>query len=81
MLATLKDKALATKERLIAQGRDQIRERAIEQTKKRLALKGRSSAEFTQEELEAIVAEEESKLIEKLKKGSLVALLVFFGIQ
>ena len=75
------ERVVLTKERVLARGRKKIREVAIENAKKRIALSSRTAKSLTSEEREAIVAEEEFKLKEKLKQGSLVALLVFFGLH
>ena len=74
-------KLLAAKERLIANGRDRLRDQAIANAAKQMALNGRNPASYAEDEREAIVAEEELKLIERLKKGSLVAIAVALGVH
>ena len=81
MFSALKDRALSAKEGLIAQYRGRIREAAIKNTKQRIALQGQSPQALSEQDLEAILAEEERKLRERLTKGSLVALLVFLGLH
>ncbi len=60
--------------------RHKLREKAIRKAKARIALSNRDISECTQEELEAIVFEEEEKLIEHIKTLSIGALLIFLGI-
>ena len=68
-------------ERLIHKGRQRLRDRAIVNAKKRIALAGRAPDSFTEGELEGVVREEEVKLIERLKKGSLVSIAIALGIH
>ena len=70
-----------TAERLINKGRQRLRDRAIVNAKKRIALAGRTPDSFTEGELETVVREEEVKLIERLKKGSLVSIAIALGIH
>lgn len=81
MLARLKRNSRTAKERLVATTRGRIRDAAIKNARKRLALNGVNPRSLSEEELESFVAEEESKLIERLKKGSLLAALVVAGVQ
>ena len=81
MFGKLTKDALGARDRLMAMARDKIRKRAGANTRKRLALAGKSQDDFTEDELEAILAEEESKVTNNLLKGSLIALLVFLGIN
>ena len=68
-------------ERLIAKGRHRLRDRATVNAQKRIALAGRTPDSFTEDELEAVVREEEVKLIERLKKGSLVSIAIALGVH
>ena len=58
-----------------------IRKRAIEAAKATIILAGRDINELSEEELEIIVAEEERKIIDKIKSMSVVGLLAFFGVS
>ena len=81
MFGKLKSTAVTAKDRLIVGGRRRIRETAIKNAKRRIALSGRSLESFNEDELEVIVAEEEAKFVTKLKTGSLVAVAVALGLQ
>lgn len=67
--------------KLIEKAQGRIREAAINSAKKRLALENLSVDRLSPEELEGLVEEEERKIIENLKKGSLVAVAVALGIH
>ena len=58
-----------------------LRARAIEAAKATIILAGRDINELSEEELEIIVAEEERKLLDRLKGMSIVGILAFFGIS
>ncbi len=58
-----------------------IREKAILATKARLAENHKSFDDFSDEELEAIIADEERKIIDDLKTKSLVAALAILGLD
>ena len=64
-----------TKDKLIAKYRARIREGAINNAKKQLALRGITPAELGPDELEILVHDEELKLRGKLKNYSLAALI------
>tara|TARA_R110001592_G_scaffold303829_1_gene576080 strand:+ start:497 stop:727 length:231 start_codon:yes stop_codon:yes gene_type:complete len=64
-----------TKNRLIAKYRARIREGAISNAKKQLALRGITPSELGPDELEILVHDEEVKLRAKLKNYSLAALI------
>ena len=57
-----------------------IRERAIENAKVTIILAQRDINSFTEEELEIIIADEERKVIDKIKSMSIMGILAFFGI-
>ena len=67
--------------KLVEKAHSRIREAAINNTKKRLALKNLSVDRLSPEELEGLVEDEERKIIENLKKGSLAAVAVALGIH
>ena len=81
MFGKLKTTAVNAKDRLIDGGRHRIRETAIKNAKKRIALSGRALESFDKDELEVIVAEEEAKFVTKLKTGSLAAVAVALGLH
>ncbi len=58
-----------------------IRERAIENAKITILLAQRDINTFSEEELEIIIADEERKVIDKIKSMSFFAILAFFGIS
>ncbi|CAA0080626.1 Uncharacterised protein [Zhongshania aliphaticivorans] len=64
-----------TKNKLITKYRARIREGAISNAKKQLALKGITAGELTPDELEILVYDEELKLRGRLKNYSLAALI------
>ena len=67
--------------KLIEKAQSRIREAAIDNAKKRLALKNLSVDRLSPEELEGLVDDEERKIKENLKKGSLVAVAVALGMH
>jgi len=58
-----------------------IREKAILATKARLVENHKSFDDFSDEELEVIIADEERKIIDDLKTKSLVASLAILGLD
>lgn len=68
------------RDRLIDQSRSKIRERAIQRAKARMALHGKKVTDFDEEGLEAIVKDEEDKIVQQLKKSTLYAVLIFVGL-
>ncbi|PHO09191.1 MULTISPECIES: hypothetical protein [Malaciobacter] len=58
-----------------------IREKAILSTKARLAERNKSFDDYTDEELEIIISDEERKLKDDLKTKSLVAALAILGLD
>ena len=69
------------KDKLIDKYRHKIREKAIVQAKKRIALSGKNVEEFSQDELEFIVLEEEQKIKAGLRNTGIVALLIALGLS
>ncbi len=57
-----------------------IREKAISRTETRLLIAGRRPEDFSEEELEIIVREEEEKLEGQLREKGLLALAAVLGI-
>ena len=69
------------KEELIAKFDDKVREEAIRRTKSKIALQGKSSKYYSEDQLEILVADEEVAYKRELKDKSLLALLAIFGLQ
>ena len=61
--------------------RSRIRERAIIQAKARIALSDRDFEDFTENELEIIVQDEEAKVKRSLKQSAVVAVLIALGLS
>ena len=58
-----------------------VREKAIQKVKKELSLRQKSSTDFTDDEIEALIAEEEKEVMKSHKMGSMQALLILLGIN
>jgi hypothetical protein len=69
------------KEGLVGRYRSKIRERAITQAKARIALSQKKLSDFTEDELEIIVVDEEQKVKNGLKQSAVVALLITLGLS
>jgi|MEHZ01.3.fsa_nt_MEHZ010899803.1_1 hypothetical protein len=67
-------------DKLIAKSSELIRDRAIAQAKAKIAANGKDIANFTEEQLEIIVAEEEYQIKSNIKKSTFMSVLAFFGI-
>jgi len=61
--------------------RSKIRERAITQAKARIALSERQIGDFSEDELEIIVKDEEDKVRRSIKQSAVVALLITLGLS
>ena len=61
--------------------RGKIRERAITQAKARIALSERRFEDFSEDELEVIVKDEEDKVRRSIKQSAVVALLITLGLS
>lgn len=61
--------------------RSKIRERAITQAKARIALSDKKFEDFSEDELEIIVKDEEDKVKRNLKQSAVVALLITLGLS
>ena len=80
MLRAVTDRARRARERLAGEVRSRIRERAIKKAKVRIALHGRKIEDFSEDELEIVVADEEEKVRKQLWFVPLVAVGVVLGI-
>ncbi len=58
-----------------------IRKRAIENAKVTITLAQKDINTFSEDELEIIIADEERKVIDKIKSMSVMGILAFFGIS
>lgn len=58
-----------------------IREKAISRAKTRIIIAGRTPEEFSQEDLEVVVQEEENKLKSDIKSKGLLAVLALLGVS
>jgi hypothetical protein len=58
-----------------------IREKAISRAKTRIIIAGRTPEEFSQEDLEVVVQEEESKIKSDIKSKGLLAVLALLGVS
>lgn len=58
-----------------------LREKAIEQAKAKIALSGKNSADFSQDELEILVKDEEEKIKTRFKNTLGLGLIAFLGLS
>ena len=58
-----------------------VREKAIERVKKELKFRQKQMSDFTDDEMETLLAEEEREVEKKYKFNSLYALLAILGIN
>jgi len=75
------NKVSELKDSLVGKYRSKIRERAITQAKARIALSEKKLEDFTEDELEIIVQDEEEKVKRSLKQSAVVALLITLGLS
>ncbi len=80
MFAKLKNSTREKKDRIINKQRQRIREKAISNAKARIALHGKNTEDYDQEQLEIIVQKEEEKIIQGLKNSALYGVLVVLGL-
>ena len=80
MLRKVTDRGRQARERLTGKVRGRIRERAITQAKVCIALHGRKIEDFSHDELEIVVADEEAKIRRRLWIVPLVAVGIVLGI-
>ncbi len=71
----------STKDRILDKYKSKVRERAITQAKARIALSEKKMEDFTEEELEIIVADEEENVKRSLKQSAVVAILITLGLR
>ena len=71
----------STKDRILDKYKSKVRERAITQAKARIALSEKKMEDFTEEELEIIVADEEENVKRSLKQSAVVAILITLGLS
>ncbi len=72
--------SIGWRDKLIRKSANKIREWAIRNAKKRIALKGKSPNELSEEEIEVIVAEEEEKIKLQIQASGATAVMVMLGI-
>lgn len=60
---------------------EKVREKAISQAKTRIILAGKSPEEFSEEQLEVIVLEEEQKIKGSYKEKGLIVLASLLGLS
>lgn len=72
-ITKLKDKA-------VDKYRSKIRERAITQAKAQIALAGKKVSDYSEEDLEIIVLNEEEKVKSSMKTSGLVVILIALGL-
>jgi len=68
------------KQRVLGKYRSVIREKAIDQAKVEIALAGKEVTDYTAEQLEIIVKDQEDKIIQKYRNSTLMVFLLALGI-
>ena len=68
------------KENVLGKYRSVIREKAIDQAKVEIALAGKEVSDYTAEQLEIIVKDQEDKIVQKYRNSTLVVFLLALGI-
>jgi hypothetical protein len=68
------------KDKAVDKYRSKIRERAISQAKAQIALAGKKVADYSEEDLEIIVLNEEEKVKRSMKTSGLVVILIALGL-
>ena len=66
---------------LVGKYKSFVREKAIERVKKELKLRQKDMSDFTDDEMETLLAEEEKEVEKKYKFNSLYAMLAILGIN
>ena len=66
---------------LVSKYKTFVREKAIERVKKELKLRQKDMSDFSDDEMESLLAEEEREVEKKYKFNSLYALLAIMGIN
>ena len=72
---------VVVKESLVSRYRSKVRERAITQAKARIALSQKPFEDFSEDDLEIIVRDEEDKVKTSLKQSAVVAVLIALGLS
>ena len=80
MFRAVTDRGRQAKRRLTGEVRSRIRERAIKKAKVRIALHGRKVEDFSEDDLEIVVADEEEKIRKQLWVVPLIAIGIVLGI-
>ena len=75
------DKIISKKEELTYKVKIHIRKKAIKQFEKKLELLQKKVSDYTKEELENFVAQEEKEIIKSYKTKSIGVLLALLGIN
>jgi uncharacterized protein YaaQ len=74
------NKITGLKDKAVDKYRSKIRERAITQAKAKIALAGRKVEDYSPEDLEVIVLNEEEKVKRSMKTSGLVVILIALGL-
>ena len=69
-----------TREKLGDRYRHALREKAIAQAKVEIALAGKKVTDYDHEQLELIVKDQESKILQKYRNSAFVVLLLALGL-
>ena len=77
----MKDWIVAKKDNLLNKYRSVIRKKAIEQAKVEIIRAGKPIDDYTDEQLEVIVRDQEEKIKQKYRKYPLIVLLIVLGIH
>lgn len=75
------DWVIERKNKIIQGSKATIREKAIRAAKAEIALRGKEIGDYTEDQLEIIVQEQESQIINRYKKLPLIALLIALGLH
>lgn len=81
MLGEVNRRGKRARDRIILEARGRIREKAIKRAKSRIVLANRRVHDFSERELEELVAAEEEKLLKQLWQMPLAAILVALGLS
>ena len=68
------------KQRVLGKYRSVIREKAIDQAKVEIALAGKNVTDYSADQLEIIVKDQEDKIIQKYRNSTLMVFLLALGI-
>ena len=66
---------------LVNRYRSAIREKAIQRAKTRIILAGKTPEDFSAEDLDVVVCEEESKIKSEIRDKGLLAVLALLGLS